>query len=235
MQQSLQFLTSQIRVLQFKYALFLFVFLISLSSSADSLYIGDEPIHPAVVVIEEQTEILLSELSNRKSEFTSDPLQLVKFAQKVALSHWDITRSSRLILGPYWRKATDEDRKAFENEFLRTLLRYVVRAYGYYDDNLIKVLQYDWQPVKAGGWVLSKVRIPGGIKVGVDYRMSFNKQRDSWQLIDVRVEGISLVKVKQNEFRQKVSRSGLQSLIQMMSDKNDEIIKDILPNNSVTE
>ena len=83
--------------------------------------------------------------------------------------------------------------------------------------------------------MLSKVQIPGGIKVDVDYRMSFNPRTDSWSLIDVRVEGISLVKVKSNEFRQVVARKGIQSLIRTMAEKNDEVLSDIIIEESVSD
>ena len=98
---------------------------------------------------------------------------------------------------------------------------------GLYDDELIKVVEYDWQETRRGGWVLSKVEIPGGVKVNVDYRMTYNPKTQQWSLIDVRVEGISLVVVKRQEFREIVTREGLTNLITVMSNKNNEILKGI--------
>ena len=218
---------SQTQVLRFKllYTL-IFVFICS-TVSASSLFVGDEPVPPAVSIVESQTNVLLSELSNRKEEFTEEPGKLVHFAKTIALKHWDITKASRLILGPHWRNASAEERQQFEDEFLRTLLRYVVRAYGYYDDDLIKVVEYDWQETRRGGWVLSKVKIPGGVKVNVDYRMTYNSKSKQWNLIDVRVEGISLVVVKKREFREIVTRYGFSDLIAFMANKNNEILKGI--------
>ena len=227
--------TSLTRVSLFKRLLYPLLLILSLAVSAESLFVGDKPVPAPVSLVEKQTEILLTELSNRKVEFTEDPAQLVKFAQSVALRHWDLPRTSRLILGPHWRAASKEERQAFTDEFLRTLLRYVVRAYGYYDDDLLKVVQYDWQAVNKGGWVLSKVQIPGGVKVDVDYRMSFNPRTETWNLIDVRVEGISLVKVKSSEFRQVIARQGIQTLIQSMAEKNNEVLRDIIIEENVTD
>ena len=218
---------SQIRALRFKLLLTSIIIFYSSALSAESLFVGDEPVPPAVSIVESQTNVLLSELSNRKDEFTEQPAKLVHFAKTIALKHWDITKASRLILGPHWRNASAEERRQFEEEFLRTLLRYVVRAYGYYDDDLIKVIEYDWQETRRGGWVLSKVKIPGGVKVNVDYRMTYNTKEDEWNLIDVRVEGISLVVVKKREFREIVTRDGFADLIAFMSNKNNEILDGI--------
>jgi phospholipid transport system substrate-binding protein len=189
--------------------------------------VGQQPIPQAVTVVEQQTNVLLQQLSERRTEFTDNPLSLVEFAKTVALKHWDLTKASRLMLGKHWRTATPDQRESFEAEFLRTLLRYVVRAYGYYDDDLIKVIDYRWQPAKGGGWVLSRVRVPGGLKVAVDYRMQSNRAGDDWRLIDVRVEGISLVSVKRSEYRQLAARDGMDQLIAQMAAKNDEILQPI--------
>ncbi len=235
MLQLLQYPTSLTRVSLFKQTLLFLVLLLTPAILAESLFTGDKPVPPAVQLVEQQTELLLDELSNRKEEFSANPGELVRFAKTVALRHWDIPRTSRLILGPYWRTATTQDRDAFSDEFLRTLLRYVVRAYGYYDEDLIKVVQYDWQAVKRGGWVLSKVQIPGGLKVDVDYRMSYNEDQKSWHLIDIRVEGISLVKVKRSEFRQVIAKHGIQDLIQKMANKNNEVLSSILVDESLSD
>ena len=63
--------------------------------------------------------------------------------------------------------------------------------------------------------------------MNVDYRMTYNSKTDEWNLIDVRVEGISLVVVKKREFREIISRDGFADLIAFMSNKNNEILKGI--------
>ena len=213
--------------LRFKYLTSLFLLFTFLPISADSLYVGDKPIPPAVQVVEAQTNLLLSELSDRKDEFTANPASLVDFAKTIALKHWDLTKASRLMLGPHWRKASTDQRTAFEQEFLRTLLRYVVKAYGYYDESLIDVVEYRWKPARRGGWVLSKVEVPGGLKVNVDYRMESRKDSDHWRLIDVRVEGISLVGVKKSEYHEMVMDEGFDALVAFMAEKNNKVLAPI--------
>jgi len=65
------------------------------------------------------------------------------------------------------------------------------------------------------------------VKVNVDYRMTYNSKSKQWNLIDVRVEGISLVVVKKREFREIVTRYGFSDLIAFMANKNNEILKGI--------
>ncbi len=198
-----------------------------LTSHAASLYVGKADIPVPVQVVESQTKILMDELSKRKKEFDQEPKALVYFARNVALSHWDLGVTSRLMLGKHWRKAKSDQKSRFQEAFIRTLLRYVVKAYGFYDESLVKILSYDWQPQKKGGWVRSIIQLPAGLKVSVDYRMTQVKNK-KWKMIDVRVEGISLVNAKRTEYRGEISKNGLEALIQAMNRKNEKVLSPIL-------
>ncbi len=191
--------------------------------NAASLYAANSEVPIPVQIVESQTEILMEQLLSRKDEFDKDPQALINFARHVALSHWDLRKTSRLMLGKYWKKADSKQRKRFEEEFLRTLLRYVVRAYGFYDDSFVKILSYDWQPKGKGGWVHSVIQLPAGLKISVDYRMNLDRKKQ-WKLIDVRVEGISLVSSKRTEYRQMISKEGLESLLKTMYAKNQKVL-----------
>ena len=212
-------------------SLLLFCVCFGVNLQASSLYIG-EPVSPLipipvpVILVEKQTKILLDELSTRKAVFDKEPQQLVTFARTVALSHWDFHRTSRIMLGKYWKESTSSQKARFTEEFLRTILRYVVKAYGYYDDSLVSILSYDWQPNgkdNDAGWVRSVIRLPAGLKVAVDYRMVLNKA-EQWKMIDVRVEGISLLNTKRTEYRDSISQNGVESLLKAMSDKNQKVL-----------
>ena len=188
------------------------------------MYIDGDDIPEPVQIVESQTNILLTQLSSRKVEFDNDPKSLIYFAKNVALSHWNLQKTSRLMLGKYWKVADLKQQNRFEEEFLRTLMRYVVKAYGYYDESFVKVISYDWQPRGKGGWVKSVVELPAGLKVAVDYRMMLDKEK-AWKLIDVSVEGISLVGTKKGEYRSIIRSDGMEELLKSMSNKNQKVLE----------
>jgi len=201
-----------------------FLILFASTLQACSLYVSGDDVPEPVQVVESQTNILLTQLSSRKKEFDNDPKSLIFFAKNVALSHWDLTKTSRLMLGKYWRVASNSQQLRFEEEFLRTLMRYVVKAYGFYDESFVKVISYDWKPKGKGGWVKSVVQLPAGLKVSVDYRMMVDKDMQ-WKLIDVRVEGISLVGSKRSEYRGIIRTDGIEELLKTMFDKNEKVLR----------
>jgi len=202
-----------------------FIFLIFYGTAVNgcSLYISGNDIPEPVQIVESQTNILLTQLSSRKVEFDNDPKSLIYFAKNIALSHWNLQKTSRLMLGKYWNNADSRQQLRFEEEFMRTLMRYVVKAYGYYDESFVQVISYDWQPSSRGGWVKSVVKLPAGLKVAVDYRMMLDKKK-VWKLIDVRVEGISLVGSKKGEYRSIIRSDGMEELLKSMSTKNGKVL-----------
>ncbi|MFT5451938.1 MAG: phospholipid transport system substrate-binding protein [Enterobacterales bacterium] len=202
-----------------------FIFLIFYGTTVNgcSLYISGDNVPEPVQIVESQTNILLTQLSSRKVEFDNDPQSLVDFAKNIALSHWNLQKTSRLMLGKYWNIADPKQQLRFEDEFMRTLMRYVVKAYGYYDESFVKVISYDWQPRGNGGWVKSVVKLPAGLKVAVDYRMMLDNKK-VWKLIDVRVEGISLVGAKKGEYRSIIRSKGMDNLLKSMSNKNGKVL-----------
>ncbi|MFT5521849.1 MAG: phospholipid transport system substrate-binding protein, partial [Enterobacterales bacterium] len=100
-----------------------FTFLIFYGTAVNgcSLYISGNDIPEPVQIVESQTNILLTQLSSRKVEFDNDPKSLIYFAKNIALSHWNLQKTSRLMLGKYWNNADSRQQLRFEEEFMRTL------------------------------------------------------------------------------------------------------------------
>jgi phospholipid transport system substrate-binding protein len=208
--------------MMFRYCLIGLISIFGFAVQGSPLNISEKINSDPLQIVESQTITLLDALSSRKAEFDNDQQSFISFARHVALKHWDLRKTSSLMLGKYWKAADKDQRTRFEEEFLATLLRYIVKAYGFYDESLVDVLSYEWQSKGKGGWVRSIVRLPAGLKLAVDYRMYQNKQKH-WKLIDVRVEGISLVSSKRTEYREIIRTKGLENLIKSMLAKNQII------------
>ena len=68
-----------------------------------------------------------------------------------------------------------------------------------------------------------KTAIVGGENTGalVDYRMREDKGR--WKIIDVVIEGISLVANFRDQFRDVIARSGPEGLLEKLREKNEAL------------
>jgi phospholipid transport system substrate-binding protein len=132
---------------------------------------------------------------------------------------FDMEALSRFVLGPYWRSATDAQRK----EFMKLFEDWIVSAYGE------RFSQYSGEQFKVVGQrpegenatlVNSQILRPnGGPPIKVDWRVS--KSGGEYKINDVVVEGISLMVTQRQEFSSVIQRNGgqLEALLKILRQK----------------
>jgi phospholipid transport system substrate-binding protein len=118
---------------------------------------------------------------------------------------FDMPRISRFVLGPYWREASDQEKQQFQKLFED----YVVRSYAQ------RFSEYSGEQVKVTGsrpesetstLVQSQVVRQSGPPAKVDWRV--RKDDKGFKIVDVDVEGVSMVLTQREEFSSVIQRSG---------------------------
>jgi phospholipid transport system substrate-binding protein len=118
---------------------------------------------------------------------------------------FDMPRISRFVLGPYWREASDQEKQQFQKLFED----YVVRSYA------TRFSEYSGEQVKVTGsrpesetstLVQSQVVRQNGPPAKVDWRV--RKDNNDFKIVDVDVEGVSMVLTQREEFSSVIQRSG---------------------------
>lgn len=137
--------------------------------------------------------------------------------EDVAARNFDFQTLSQLVLARNWKKLSPQQQQDFEREFRTHLsVTYGKNIESYNDEKL--VITGDREE-KRGDWtVTSIIDRKNAEDVKVDYRLR-NKDGE-WKMIDVIVEGVSLVANFRSQFQDIVSREGPERLIQMLRDKN---------------
>ena len=140
--------------------------------------------------------------------------------EKIAYESFDFETMSKLVIARYWQQFTPEQRKQFIAEF-KTLLSstYGDRIERY---NQEKVVIVGERPETRGDMTVM-TRIEGGEFTGaeVDYRL--REISGAWRIIDVKVEGISLVLNYRDQFKSLLSQGGADNLLEKLREKNAEI------------
>ena len=116
---------------------------------------------------------------------------------------FNLDRISKLVLGRHWRTANDQDRQAYSNLFERFVLTTYGRRLNAYSDQTIRVDSA--RPLKRGVMVATFIE-GNGSPIRVDWRLQERDQ--SWQIVDLVVEGVSLVVTQRNEFAAIIEREG---------------------------
>lgn len=181
-------------------------------------------------VIQRISDELQQILVNNPQRLQDDPAFVYQLANDVLVPHVDFGHVSSLVLGKYWRRATDEQKQAFAKQFQRLLVRTYSTAFREFQGWEISYMPLRMNEGDSDVAVHTQVSRTGAPPVDVVYRMHI--QDGDWKAYDVKIEGISLVTNYRTSFAKEVRRSGMQGLIQRITELNDSRVKQVVADNS---
>lgn len=149
---------------------------------------------------------------------TEEPAEVrIGEIEEIAYEIFDFTTMSKLVLARNWRKLDKEKRAEFVREF-RTHLS---RTYGTRLDNFsdIGVDVYGAQ-VEVRNDVTVKSRVVGGQFDGSELAYRMRNRKEGWKIIDVVIEGVSLVSNYRSQFATVLNGGTIDDLITKLKDKN---------------
>ncbi len=146
-------------------------------------------------------------------------LQRREKLEAIAFERFDFETMARLVLKRDWKKFSAPEQAQFVEEFRL----YLANSYG------TRIERYEQESVEitgeraeALGHVTVHTQIVGGKNSGalVDYRL--RESAGGWRVIDVVIEGISLVANFRSQFAEVLSHGGPSALLQRLHQKNTE-------------
>jgi phospholipid transport system substrate-binding protein len=167
----------------------------------------------ARTVISETVEEVLAVLRD-KTVPTEDRIRSI---EQIVYGRFDLYVMSRLVLARSWKRFSEEQKAEYVEEFKK----YLTNSYG------SRIERYDQQRVEivgereeARGDVVIQTKIVGGEFEGalVDYRL--RNQNGEWRVIDIVIEGISMVSNYRDQFKSIVSSGGPELLLEKLKEKN---------------
>jgi phospholipid transport system substrate-binding protein len=167
----------------------------------------------AHAVIEKTVDEVLLVLAD-KSVSTEKRLQSI---EEIVYGRFDLQAMSRLVLARNWTRFSKEQ----QTEYVREFKTYLSNNYGSrierYDQENVEILDARDEP---RGDVVVQTRITGGQFEGalVDYRL--RNTAGEWRVIDVVIEGISMVSNFRDQFKAVVSSGGPELLLEKLREKN---------------
>jgi len=141
----------------------------------------------------------------------------IRSLEQIVYGRFDLYVMSRLVLARNWKRFSEKQKAEYVEEFKQ----YLTNSYGSrierYDQQEVEIIGEREEP---RGDVVIQTKILGGEFDGalVDYRL--RKQEASWRVIDVVIEGISMVSNYRDQFKSIVSTGGPQLLLEKLREKN---------------
>lgn len=155
---------------------------------------------------------ILVQTKTRESEREQDFNRLLR-------ENFDIPRIARFVLGRYWNAASEQDRRRFIDAYREFVVRSYAAQFSEYRGEVVRVTNA--RPESADITVVnSEIVHPGGEPpIRVAWRV--HREGDAYKIVDVDVEGVSMMLAQREEFSSVIQRSGgtVAGLIQAIQQK----------------
>ena len=129
--------------------------------------------------------------------------QQIQKLDELIVSGFDLERIGRLALGRYWKAAALDERAEFMTLFKAYVLASYSRRFDEYAGRKLRIAA----TTPAGEDAIVESYLEGGpAPVRLDWRLS--SDAGGWRILDVMVEGVSLLLTYRNEFAAVVEKGG---------------------------
>jgi len=167
---------------------------------------------------------LIDRLDENRDRIKKSDSVAYQISNELITPRIDFPRIARLVIGKYWRRASDAQRQQLTKEIKTLLIRsYVTAMTSYADDiiahkNSITYRPSRYKPGDRKASVRATVGIGNGKTVDVQYQLYFKDGK--WKIYDIRIEGISLAITYRTSFGETIKRKGLDSLVEQLAERN---------------
>jgi phospholipid transport system substrate-binding protein len=171
-------------------------------------------------IVEETSTIILSKINEENDQLREDPALINSLINETVIPIMDLGSMGKLILGKYWKTASEEQREGFVSEFKDMLIRTYAKSLVDYGHAKVNVLPTRDQGKSKYYTVQSELDVGSGkAPLQVAYIFRKNKQME-WKVFDLAVDGLSLVKNFRTSFSQEIKETSLDALIERLASTN---------------
>lgn len=179
-------------------------------------------------VVKETADGVINRINSERSVLDANPEKIYDLVHELVIPHFDFVSMSKWVLGKNWKDASESQRNEFVEQFKTLLVRTYARALLEYSGQAIKYF-----PAEDGGKpnlavVKTELTSSGAQPFPVAYRMYQKDQQ--WKVVDVTVDGVSLVSTYRGSFATQIKKSGFDSLIKELTDKNANLASNLTNN-----
>jgi phospholipid transport system substrate-binding protein len=138
--------------------------------------------------------------------------------EDIARRRFDFVAMSRLVVASHWKRFSPEQQRELVGEFEAFLARTYGERIDRYTNEKVEVVGEQAQ----GRYVKVLTKIVGGEYGGAEVNYRLLEAGGAWRVVDVEVEGISLVLNYRDQFKAVLARGGPEGLLEALRKKNAE-------------
>ncbi|MCK5040697.1 MAG: ABC transporter substrate-binding protein [Sphingomonadales bacterium] len=198
----------------------MFVFSMALGAMAQQVEKAQDDPEGALVFIENLSNNALAVLDDMA--LTQDERD--REFRNLLREGFDLDYIGKLTLGRHWRSANTEQKQEFNRVFPEYVLRIYSNRLRERGDEVFEVLR----SVPAGKkdvYIRSEIIRTDGPALAADWRVRF--KNEEFRVVDLKIEGISMVLTQRDEFSSRINKIGMDGLIEeiRVKSKIDEVVE----------
>ncbi len=128
---------------------------------------------------------------------------------------FDFREMSKRVLGKTWNEIDENDRDYFTAQMTKLLENVYIGKLESYSGQTI---EYAAESVKDDRAQVSTLLDNEGVKIPIHYIMK--KTPEGWMVYDINIEGVSLVRNYQEQFKSILRKDDYQGLVKVLEEKN---------------
>lgn len=171
-------------------------------------------------VIRLAIEQLLQRLGSEGDALKNNPAKLNALVTQVVVPHLEISRMARIVLGKHVRRADPDAVQRFTKEFQEILVRTYAVSLSEFGGQEIHFYPEEIRPDNRLAVVKLEIRPISGPSIPLVFNML--RKGNTWQVYDLKIEGISLVTNYRSQFSGIIKNKGLDGLVDQLEAKNRE-------------
>ena len=178
-----------------------------------------QPLKPADLV-KKAVDDITTELRANSEYYKNNPKELQAMVDQRTSLYFNFYRMTQIAAARYWRSASDQQKTDLTHEFKTQLLRTYSQTLLLYRNTDSEILS---EQVNDKGRVSVKLQVKNDRGQPTLLFLLMEKNQDQWQIIDVNVEGVSIVITARGRFSEEVDKKGLDGFIDSLREENQRL------------
>ena len=171
-------------------------------------------------IVQKATEEMMAELRKNRDAIAEDKSIVNDIVERVLVPQIASNTIARKVMGKHARSASDEQKERFSAAFKGYMIRFYSNAFAEYKDETVDYLEAPDYEGQRRVTIRTKLNLSSGTPIPINYVLQ--RSGESWKIIDVVIEGISLVISNRTQFNTSISRDGLDTVIAKLEYKQVE-------------
>ncbi|MBM2829920.1 MAG: toluene tolerance family protein [Gammaproteobacteria bacterium] len=180
-------------------------------------------------IVKTTSDQVIARLKIDREELNVRPELIYGLVDELIIPHFDFASMSKWVLGQNWRQASDAQKEQFTFQFRTLLVRTYAKALLEYSDNEIKYFPVLSNP--DSNLVVVKTEVAQSASTTIPINYSLHITGGEWKVVDVAIDGVSLVSTYRGSFASEIRKYGMDALITKLIDKNTKIAVNETPVN----